>query len=334
MKIIRNLKRDIEGEDVKRLQEELKALGYDPGPIDGKFGPRTEEAVKKFQKDKGLKEDGIVGPKTAEAINKEIFMKTNPITGRNMFIWKLKPVLTAEMGINNFVSKAKMAKLSSVWIKIAVGTSPYHQNLSEDFNSVRDKLMAEGITVWGWHEPRCKTVAIAENEAQIVADLAKDLKVKGILMDAEKPEGNSFFQGGVEEASAYAKTLRELLGASGLSLAICSHDIPHNFPGFPFEEFARYAHVNAPQVYYGGSPSVRNRLERAINANSMLTIPFVPVGAGWLGDGGGCASASACAERALVFMHLIREYGFPGYGFWHWGGAPSNLWEVLFSSPV
>jgi len=66
----------------------------------------------------------------------------------------------------------------------------------------------------------------------------------------------------------------------------------------------------------------------------MLTIPFVPIGAGWIGDGGGCASASACAEKALVFMHLVREYNFPGYGFWHWAGAPSNLWEVLFSSPV
>lgn len=258
----------------------------------------------------------------------------NTITGRNMFIWKLEPVLNSEMGVKNFVRKAKKAKLSSVWIKIAAGSSPYMDNLGSDFNSVRDELMNQGIAVWGWHEPRCKTVPAAEAEAQVVSDLAKEFIVKGILMDAEKPEGNLFFQGGPGEATAYAKKLRELLDQRGLGLAICSHDVPHNFPNFPFEEFARHAHINAPQVYYGGSSSVQNRLDRAINANSMLSIPFVPVGAGWIGDAGGCSSGSACAERALAFMHLVRKHGFPGYGFWHWSGAPSNLWEVLFNTPV
>ena len=44
---------------------------------------------------------------------------------RFMYIWKLKPVLVAEMGIKNFVQKAKRAKLSGVWIKVAEGGSPY-----------------------------------------------------------------------------------------------------------------------------------------------------------------------------------------------------------------
>lgn len=69
MKIERNLKKGMEGDDVKRLQEELKKAEHDPGPVDGKFGEKTEEAVKKFQKEKGLKEDGTVGPKTAKALN-------------------------------------------------------------------------------------------------------------------------------------------------------------------------------------------------------------------------------------------------------------------------
>ena len=32
---------------VRDLQEALKALGFDPGPIDGVFGASTESAVKK-----------------------------------------------------------------------------------------------------------------------------------------------------------------------------------------------------------------------------------------------------------------------------------------------
>ena len=46
------------------VQLALKRAGFDPGPIDGKFGPRTLRAIKKFQKANGLRGDGIAGPQT------------------------------------------------------------------------------------------------------------------------------------------------------------------------------------------------------------------------------------------------------------------------------
>ena len=46
---------------VRDLQEALKALGYDPGPIDGVFGAKTETAVKKFQQTREIPVDGVVG---------------------------------------------------------------------------------------------------------------------------------------------------------------------------------------------------------------------------------------------------------------------------------
>ena len=49
------------GEAVRELQQALKGLGYDPGPVDGQFGARTEAAVKAFQKAQGIAVDGIVG---------------------------------------------------------------------------------------------------------------------------------------------------------------------------------------------------------------------------------------------------------------------------------
>lgn len=46
------------------IQALLKKIGYDPGPIDGIFGQKTEQAVMQFQNNNGLMPDGIIGPNT------------------------------------------------------------------------------------------------------------------------------------------------------------------------------------------------------------------------------------------------------------------------------
>lgn len=55
---------------VKKIQTLLQRLGYDVGTtgIDGKYGPRTEKAVRRFQQDNSLKVDGIVGSETVKAL--------------------------------------------------------------------------------------------------------------------------------------------------------------------------------------------------------------------------------------------------------------------------
>ncbi len=49
------------GDEVKSLQETLKKVGYDPGAIDGIFGPKTEAAVKAIQQKNNMVVDGVVG---------------------------------------------------------------------------------------------------------------------------------------------------------------------------------------------------------------------------------------------------------------------------------
>ncbi|MFQ8892281.1 MAG: GH25 family lysozyme [Clostridium sp.] len=58
------LKKGMYGELVKRLQEVLKAYGFNCGDIDGIFGDNTYNAVVAFQKSRGLVADGIVGQNT------------------------------------------------------------------------------------------------------------------------------------------------------------------------------------------------------------------------------------------------------------------------------
>ncbi len=56
-------------DSVKALQSELQSkLGKDVGGIDGKFGPKTEAAVKEFQEKNGLDPTGKVDEKTREAL--------------------------------------------------------------------------------------------------------------------------------------------------------------------------------------------------------------------------------------------------------------------------
>ena len=52
------------GPDVKKLQQALKNRGYYSGKIDSTFGSGVYAAVKAFQKQYGLKVDGVAGPAT------------------------------------------------------------------------------------------------------------------------------------------------------------------------------------------------------------------------------------------------------------------------------
>ena len=58
------LKKGSTGDDVKKMQNRLKELGYLKGSADGDFGDATETAVKNFQANNGLEVDGKAGSAT------------------------------------------------------------------------------------------------------------------------------------------------------------------------------------------------------------------------------------------------------------------------------
>ena len=53
-------------------QDDLNTLGYNTGGLDGIFGTRTDEAVRNFQRSRGLSVDGIVGCNTWRSLQEAV----------------------------------------------------------------------------------------------------------------------------------------------------------------------------------------------------------------------------------------------------------------------
>ena len=54
---------------IRDAQDKLAAQGYDPGPADGKLGPKTEEQIRKFQQDHQLQASGELDDQTLAALS-------------------------------------------------------------------------------------------------------------------------------------------------------------------------------------------------------------------------------------------------------------------------
>ena len=97
---------DMTGPDVTNIQARLRALGLDPGEVDGVFGEQTESAVKLFQvrtvDETGapLEIDGIVGQKTWSALFGVAFpsVRTTPPAAGSLLAEVLR-VAAGEVGV-------------------------------------------------------------------------------------------------------------------------------------------------------------------------------------------------------------------------------------------
>jgi hypothetical protein len=74
LKLMRNLREGMTGDDVKSLQAILASDSniYPEGKVTGYFGRLTSEAVKKFQKKHSIDSIGSVGPKTLAKLNEKV----------------------------------------------------------------------------------------------------------------------------------------------------------------------------------------------------------------------------------------------------------------------
>lgn len=71
----KNLKlgpKDLKGYDVRKIQKKLYEKGYYPEPADGVWGPKTTNAIRKYQKMNGLTAHGMLDQKTLSHMGVEV----------------------------------------------------------------------------------------------------------------------------------------------------------------------------------------------------------------------------------------------------------------------
>ena len=74
--------------EVKLAQEALKKLKYEPGPIDGVFGPATFSAIELFQDDNGLNVTGLLSRNTFQNVTRALnFVDKKPVSTVHMLNW-------------------------------------------------------------------------------------------------------------------------------------------------------------------------------------------------------------------------------------------------------
>ena len=55
---------DLSRGKIRRVQQALDKDGFNPGPTDGRWGPRTENAIKQFQQSKQIQSNGQLDQQT------------------------------------------------------------------------------------------------------------------------------------------------------------------------------------------------------------------------------------------------------------------------------
>lgn len=74
--------KSLKGEQAMKLQEKLKEQGLYDGQVDGKIGPLTKEALRKFQEQKGFSASGSLDSQTAAALGLDM-SDIQPVSGQD-----------------------------------------------------------------------------------------------------------------------------------------------------------------------------------------------------------------------------------------------------------
>lgn len=152
------LKKGSVGSTVSALQHSLQTQGYSIGRsgVDGSFGKSTQAAVIRFQIDKGLEYNGIVGNKTASALVTSLKKDTNQVSGSAIQVeWENLNELGTLVGFAGNGLDA-LGELGKIYFPKSLANMPRPNNIGPGTwmkevarESTESVVMMEGVSKFG-----------------------------------------------------------------------------------------------------------------------------------------------------------------------------------------
>ena len=143
------------GDEVKALQSRLQQLGFYSGVLDGDYGKGTRAAVKLFQAQHGLDDDGIAGQKTLEMLysNDAQPMLVTPTPAAVQVLAGSQPLLVnRQHPVASDFAPADLVNLSeycdSSLVKIKYDGTQGVREAADALLRMLEATKADGITNW------------------------------------------------------------------------------------------------------------------------------------------------------------------------------------------
>ncbi len=197
------------GDDVEWLQLRLLQLGYDCGTrADGIYGPRTEDALRNFQREQALHPDGVCATQTLRALNQ---LERSVVGGRPQLLRDMRAVADAGP---NLMGKRIVLDPSHGGSDTGVSVDGVHEaDLVWDLATrLEGRLSVVGVTTSLTRGP--SNTSTDEQRAQFANNQRADLVLSLHLDSASSPHSNgvaTYFYGGRETSSSLGERLADLV---------------------------------------------------------------------------------------------------------------------------
>lgn len=262
------------GNDILELQRQLKRLGYQVGPLDGSFGPTTERAVRAFQADYEVTNDGVVG----DVSNRVLwYLSQHSIDADN-------PATVEQLHLIGHV--ARMQPTGLLMVDLVSGlrrvTDPESNRIADQLTAklgarVEREIKAQtGMQCWVFRSAdyQADEESFAEFANEIGAPLLLSLSV---IDDADKPGGcATYYFGDHDKFHSHV----------GLPLARCIHEEVLRNTGSPdrglqSENSALFTRAKLPtvRVEFGNLHSADDR-RRLLRSDRILDRYAIGIAAG------------------------------------------------------
>ena len=140
------------GEEVKRLQQRLKDLGYLDSKVDGQYGGGTKRAVIAFQRRNGLDTDGVAGAETQAKLYAEEAIPAPDGTPVNVLEGDKPVLVNKEHPVDEFFTPADLVtlnkELSSKLVTVKYKKTRGVKEAVEALKTMLEDARAAGLKKW------------------------------------------------------------------------------------------------------------------------------------------------------------------------------------------